>query len=149
MTKSRTIKRCTIADSLVKSATIQSSEVGVIGTLADTTSGGISILVGIGVASDSTSGASGGRVAGVGRIVLIVVVLTGRGDRATGWMVGAMCSSGRPTGRTLDTEELSDSCGMVRNATEDEVSRRDLNTGNLDGGGAFNTSDCQSYTTEA
>ena len=85
-----------MADSLVKSATIQSSEVGVIGTLADPASAGISALGGIGVASDSTSGTSGGRVACVGRIVLMVVILTGRGERARGWMAGVICSSGRP-----------------------------------------------------
>lgn len=116
--------------------------------LADAASAGISALVGMGVASDSTSGASG-RVAGVGRIVLIVAMLTGRGDRARGWIAGVMCSSGGPTARTPDTEELSDSWGAVGNAIEDEVSRRDLNNGSLDGGRAFNMSDCQSYTTEA
>lgn len=84
MTTGWMIEKCTIADSLVKSATIQSSEVGVIGTLAGAASAGISALVGIGVASDSTRGASGGKVACVGRIVLMVVILTGRGDRARG-----------------------------------------------------------------
>jgi hypothetical protein len=92
MTTPRMIEGCTIADSLVKSATIQSSEVGVIGMLGGAASAGISVLVGIGVASDSTNGASDGRVACVGRIVLIVVILTGRGDRARGWMAGVICS---------------------------------------------------------
>lgn len=117
--------------------------------LANAASTGISALVGIGVASDSTSGASGGRVACVGRIVLIVAILTGRGDRARGWMAGVICSSGRPMASASDTEELSDSWGMVRNATEEEASRRDLSNGSLEGGRAFNISDCQSYTTEA
>jgi len=86
----------TIADSLVKSVTIQSSEVGVIGTLADAASVRISALVGIGVVSDSTRGTSGGRVACLGRIVLTVATLTGRGDRDRDWTAGVMCSSGRP-----------------------------------------------------
>ena len=108
MATTRRIERCTMADSL-KSATIQPSEVGVIKILVDAVSAGISALEGIGVASDSTNGASGGRVACVGRTVLIVVVLTGRGDRARGYIAGVMCSGGKPTGRTSNSEELSDS----------------------------------------
>ena len=93
----QTVERCTMANSLVRSATIQSSEVGVVGTLTDVTSVGISALGGIGVASDSINGASDGRGACIGRIVLIVAILTGRGDRARGWMAGTVCSFGRPT----------------------------------------------------
>lgn len=92
----RPIEKSTIADSLVKSATIQSSEVGVIGTVANIASAGNSTLVGIGVASDSTMGTSGGRIACAGRIVFI---LTGRGDRAKGWTAGVTCSSASPTAR--------------------------------------------------
>ena len=78
------VERCTVVDSLVKSATIQWSEVGVTGVLADAVSAGISAFEGIGVTSDSASGASGCRVGCVGRIAFAMAALTGRGDRARG-----------------------------------------------------------------
>jgi hypothetical protein len=63
-------------DSLVRPVTIRSSEVGVIGMLDDAASAGISGLGGIGMTSDTTNGASGGRVACVEGIVL-AAILTG------------------------------------------------------------------------
>ena len=86
----------TRVDSFVKSATIQSSDVDVVRALADTTSAGISTLAGMGVASDSTSRTSGGKIVW-GRTVFTVVMLTERGDRARGWVAGVSWPCGRLT----------------------------------------------------
>jgi len=68
---------CTIMDPPAKSATIQSSEAGFNGILADVTSAGIPAFGGTGVASNSTGETSGSEVARLGWIALIAVVLTG------------------------------------------------------------------------
>jgi hypothetical protein len=65
---------------------------------ADVASAGISALGRMGVASDSTNGASGGSAACVGRVVLVVAIPTRGGDKARGWIVGVVRSFGRPTG---------------------------------------------------
>ena len=78
-----------MADPPVESASIQSSGVGSIGMLAGLASAGLPVSGGIGVVSDSTNGGSGGRVVRLGRVVFMVAVLAGRGDRVKGWMAGA------------------------------------------------------------
>jgi hypothetical protein len=88
--------KCTIVDSPVILVTTFSPEVGDIGILADTPSAGVSCLRDIGVVSDSTSGASGGRAACVGWVVL-VGILTGGGAKGRGWIVGMVRSFGRST----------------------------------------------------
>jgi hypothetical protein len=87
--------RCTIVDSLFRLVTILSPEVGVIGMLADAPSAGVSGLRDIGVVSDSTSGASGGRAACVGWVVLVEILIGGAKGR--GWIVGMVRSFGRST----------------------------------------------------
>ena len=91
-----------------KSVTIRSSEVGFVEILADAASAGIPAFGGIEITSDSTDGASA-TVGLVGWIVLIVAVLTGRGDRVKDWMTGAIRSFGRPTASAADLDGLSDS----------------------------------------
>ena len=88
--------RCTIVDSLVRPVTVLSPEVGDIGMPADTPSVGVSGLSDIGVVSDSTNGASGGRAACMGWVVL-VAILTGGGAKGRGWIVGVVRSFGRST----------------------------------------------------
>ena len=73
-----------MADLLVKSASIQSSEVGFDGRLAGAVFAGVSAVGGIGVASKPTDGASGGRVALLGRVVPITTVPAGRGGGVGG-----------------------------------------------------------------
>ena len=78
-----------MVDSVVKSATVQSLEAGVIKVLAGVGSGGISTLEGVGVASGSTNGVSGG------------------GVTCVGWTTGVMCLFEGWTVRISDSEELS------------------------------------------
>ena len=80
-----------------------------LGTLAGAGSAGVSAVGGTGMTSGSTGGVFGGGVTGVGRIVLIVAMLIGRGDRGGGWVAGCVCSSGRPAAWTAGSRELSDS----------------------------------------
>ena len=118
-----------MADSLVRTAAIRSSEVGVIRIPAGAASVGISVLRDIGAVSNFTNGASGGRARGL-----------------TAEMV---CSFGGPAARTSDPRGLSGSGGAEGDPTEGRVSGRGLTGGSLDGGRVFNISDFQSYTTEA
>lgn len=68
-----------------------------LGMLAGAGSAGVSAVGGVGVTSGSTGGVSGGGVTCVGRIVLIVAILTGCGGRVRGWVTVGMCPFGRPT----------------------------------------------------
>ena len=80
-----------------KSTSIQSSGVGFGRILADAVSVGVPAFGAMCETSNSTDGASGGRDARMGRVVLMVV-LAGRGDGVEGWIVGAARSFGRTTG---------------------------------------------------
>ena len=86
-----------MVDPPVESASIQSSEVGFDGRLAGEVLAGVLAIGGIGVASDPIDRAPDGRLALLGRIVLIVAVPAGRGGGVGGWMVGEKCSFGGST----------------------------------------------------
>ena len=101
--------RCTTVDSFVRSATIRSLEVGVIGKLAGAASVGASALGGVGMAFDFVNGASGGRFLRGGRVFFEVAILLGREGKARGSIAGVVCLFGGPAARTSDPGELSDS----------------------------------------
>ena len=105
----RVIEKYTVVDPPAKSATIQSSEVGFTEMLTDPTSAGVTAFGVIGVASDSTDGVPGKMAEHIGRVALITVVLTVRGDRVKGWMAGAARSYERPIWQALDSNNFPDS----------------------------------------
>ena len=80
-----------------KSTSIPSSGVGFGRILTGAVSVGVLAFGAVCEASNSTDGASGGRDASMGRVVLMVV-LAGRGDGVEGWIMEAARSFGRTTG---------------------------------------------------
>jgi len=115
--------------------------------LAGTASAEFPAIRGRGVASNTADEVSSGTVARVGLIILVGAVLGGRGGGVKGWMAGTTRSFGGLTEWVSDPGMLSNSRGVVGDATDDGV--WGPGNGGLDGGPVFNMSDFQSYTTEA
>ena len=130
-----------------KSATVQLSGVEFIGMLAETALMGVPAVGGRGVAPNSADGASSGTVTRVELILLVEAVRGRRGDGVKGWMAGTTRWFRGPTRWVSDRVMLSNSRGVVGDATEEEV--RGPSNGGLGGGRVFKMSEVQSYTTEA
>jgi len=75
---------------------------------ASRSSAGIPTVGGIGVTSDSTDRAPSGRVAPLGRVVLIVAP-AGQEDRVKGWTAGLTRTIEKPTGWGLASCDLLNS----------------------------------------